>query len=70
MTTLKREQSPSALVKKAERDRDAAQAMREYEAEKRAAQANMMRLREMRLAKERAEVKAPAKKSKQAAKPR
>lgn len=59
MTTLKGDQQLSATAKKAERDRDAAQAMREYEAEKRAAQTNMARLRELRLAKERAEAQAP-----------
>ena len=59
MTTLKSDQQLSATAKKAERDRDAAQAMREYEAEKRAAQANMARLRAERLAKERADAKAP-----------
>jgi len=62
MSTLKSDQPLSATAKKAERDRDAVQAMREYEAEKRATQANMARLREERLAKERAEAQAPAKK--------
>jgi len=68
MTTLKRDQQMSAAAKKAERDRDAAQALRDYDAEKRAAQANMMRLRALRLAeertkertKERADAQAPA----------
>jgi len=64
MTTLKRDQQLSATAKKAERDRDAAQAMREYEAENRATQANMARLRELRLAKERADAQVPAKKKK------
>lgn len=59
MTTLKGDQKLSATAKKAERDRDAAQAMREYEAEKRATQANMARLRAQRLAKESAEAQAP-----------
>jgi hypothetical protein len=59
MTTLKGDQQLSAAAKKAERDRDAAQAMREYEAEKRATQTNMERLRAMRLARERAETRAP-----------
>lgn len=59
MTTLKSDQQLSATAKKAERDRDAAQAMHEYEAEKRATQANMARLRALRLAKERAEAQAP-----------
>lgn len=62
MTTLKRDQQPSmAAAKKAERERDGAQAMREYEADKRATQANMARLRAQRLAKERAEASAPPK---------
>jgi len=60
MTTLKRDQQMSAAAKKAERDRDAAQALRDYDAEKRAAQANMVRLRALRLAEERAEEQAPA----------
>jgi len=64
MTTLKRDQQLSATAKKAERDRDAAQAMRDYEAEKRAAQANMERLRALRLAKERADAQEPAKSKK------
>lgn len=59
MTTLKGDQQLSATAKKAERDRDAAQAMREYEAEKRATQTNMERLRALRLAKERADAQAP-----------
>ncbi len=64
MTTLKSEQPLSAAAKKAERMRDQAQAMREYEAEKRATQANMARLRALRLAKERAEAQAPARPAK------
>jgi hypothetical protein len=61
MTTLKSDQQPSiAAAKKAERERDKTQAVQEYEAEKRAAQANMMRLRAERLAKERAEALTPA----------
>ena len=52
---------------KAERDRDKMQAMRDYEAETLARQANMVRLRALRLAKESAEAQAttarrPAKK--------
>ncbi len=62
MSTLKSDQSLSAAGKKAERDRDAAQAMRDYEAEQRATQTNMARLREMRLEKERADAQAAAKK--------
>lgn len=63
MTTLKREQQISAAARKAERDRDAEQAMRDYETDKRAALTNMERLRELRLAKERADAEAVAKKS-------
>ncbi len=44
---------------KAERERDKAQAMREYEAEKTAWQANMMRLRALRLARESADAQTP-----------
>jgi hypothetical protein len=65
MTTLKRDQQTStAAAKKAERERDGAQAMREYEADKRATQANMARLRALRLAKERAEAQAPKRSAK------
>ncbi|HZD92425.1 MAG TPA: transcriptional regulator [Pseudolabrys sp.] len=60
MTTLKRDPQLSAADKKAERDRDAAQAMQDYESEKRATQANMARLRALRLAKERADAQAAA----------
>lgn len=60
MTTLKRDQQVSAAAKKAERERDATQAMQDYEAEKRATQANMARLRALRLAKERADAQASA----------
>jgi hypothetical protein len=38
-------------AQRAERERDAAKAMQDYEAEKRAIHANMMRLRALRLAK-------------------
>ena len=48
MNTVK----PDAAALKAERERDKAQAMREYEAEKRAWQANLLRLRALRLARE------------------
>ena len=59
MTTMKGVKSAStAAAKKAERERDMAQAMREYEAEQRALKANMARLRALRLAKDRAESKA------------
>lgn len=44
--TLKTDQQ-----KRAERERDAAQAVRDYEAEQRAVHTNMMRLRTLRLAK-------------------
>jgi hypothetical protein len=44
-------QSPIA-ASKAERDIDKAEAMREYQAEKLASQANMARLRALRLARE------------------
>ena len=55
-TTLKRNSQPSSdAAKKAERERDKAQAVRDYEAEQRARQANMARLRALRLAKERAD---------------
>ncbi len=53
MPTLKSEQQlAQAAAKKAERERDAAQAMRDYEAEKRIAHANMLRLRAQREARE------------------
>ena len=53
-TTLKTVAQPiSAAAMKAERERDAAQAMRDYEAEQSTRQANMERLRALRLAKER-----------------
>jgi hypothetical protein len=49
---------------KAERERDKALAMRDYEAEKQAWQANMMRLRALRLARESAATPAaPARRS-------
>ncbi len=52
MTTLQgAKQSPIAAAK-AERGGDKAAAMREYQAEKLASQANMARLRALRLAKE------------------
>jgi hypothetical protein len=57
MTTISKgvqERSAAAAVK-AERERDKAQAMQEYEAEKLAVQANIARLRALRLAKEAAE---------------
>jgi len=42
----------NAAALKAERERDKAQAMRDYEAQARARQANMLRLRALRLARE------------------
>jgi hypothetical protein len=66
MTTLKVNNYAAAALK-AERERDKIQAMRDYEAETLARQANMMRLRALRLAKENGEGQAttaprPAKK--------
>ncbi len=52
MTTLKTSSTTAAL--KAERERDKAQALRDYDAERRAREANMMRLRALRLARENA----------------
>ena len=58
-TTLKRVPQPSTVAAmKAERERDKAQAVRDYEAEQLARQANMARLRALRLAQEVAESKA------------
>ena len=51
MTTLKVNNHAAAALK-AERERDKIQAVRDYEAETLARQANMMRLRALRLAKE------------------
>jgi hypothetical protein len=72
MTTLKGvKQASTAVALKAERERDKVQAVRDYEEENRARQANMARLRALRLAKECIESKAttvprPAKKKKAA----
>jgi hypothetical protein len=52
-------QSPIAAAK-AERERDKTEAMREYQAEKLASQANMARLRALRLASEKAGPQPPA----------
>jgi hypothetical protein len=52
-------QSPIAAAK-AERERDKMQAMRDYEAKKLASQANMARLRALRLAKECTNSQAPS----------
>ncbi len=51
-------QLTTAATLKAERKRDEAQALRDYEAEKLARQANMIRLRALRLAREHAEAQA------------
>lgn len=60
-TTLKRtSQASSAAAMRAERERDKAQAVRDYEAEQLTRQANMARLRALRLAKERADALAIA----------
>ena len=60
-TTLKRiSQPPSPASVKAERERDKAQAMRDYEAEQFSRLANMERLRALRLAKESADALATA----------
>jgi len=61
MATLKGiKQVSTAAALKAERERDMAQAMRDYVDEQRARRDNMARLRALRLAKERAESKATA----------
>jgi len=52
-------QSPIAAAK-AERERDKTEAMREYQAEKLASQANMARLRALRLASAKADPQPPA----------
>jgi hypothetical protein len=55
MPTLKSDQQKlKVATQKIERERDQARALQEYEAEKRAVRANMMRLRALRLARERA----------------
>jgi hypothetical protein len=56
-------QTSTAAALKAERDRDMAQAMQDYENEQCARLANMARLRALRLEKERAESKAAAPRS-------
>jgi hypothetical protein len=61
MTSTKSlEQRLAAAAKKANRDRDAVQAMKEYAAEKARVDANTLRLRAMRLEKEAADAKAEA----------
>ena len=69
MITLKLKPDTNADILKAERERDKAQAMRDYEAEGRARHDNMMRLRALRLARESAAARAePARRpAKQAA---
>ncbi len=58
MTTLKSDQQKTiAAARKAERERDAVQALKDYKAEKRAVDENMMRLRALRLASEGADRK-------------
>jgi hypothetical protein len=72
-TTLKdAQQRATVAATTAERARDKAQALREYEAEKRAREANTARLRALRLAKEAGEAEdarthPPARKRKKAA---
>jgi hypothetical protein len=61
MPTLKSDQQKlKVAAQKAERERDRTQALQDYEAEKRAVHANMMRLRALRLAKEHAGSQATA----------
>jgi hypothetical protein len=56
MTTLKSDQQKTdAAARKAERERDSAQAWKDYKAEKQATDDNMMRLRALRLARESAD---------------
>lgn len=52
MTILQNAKQPPIAAAKAERERDKAEAMREYQAEKLISHANMARLRALRLAKE------------------
>ena len=61
MTSTKSvEQRLAAAAKKANRDRDAVQAVKEYSAEKARVDANTLRLRALRLEKEAAEAQAAA----------
>lgn len=61
MTSTKTvEQRLAAAAKKASRDRDALQALRDYAAEKARVDANTLRLRALRLEKEAAEARAAA----------
>jgi hypothetical protein len=58
MTTLKSDQQRTiAAARRAERERDAVKALKDYKAEKQAIDQNMMRLRALRLAKENADRK-------------
>jgi hypothetical protein len=52
MTTFQDSKQSSIAAAKADREREKTEAMREYQAEKLASQANMARLRALRLAKE------------------
>jgi len=66
VTILQNAKQSTMAAAKAERERDKTEAMREYQAEKRASHANMARLRALRLAKESAnsqplEIPSPAK---------
>jgi hypothetical protein len=58
MTILQGAKQSPIAARKVERDSDKAAAMREYQAEKLASQANMARLRALRLAKESADTQA------------
>jgi hypothetical protein len=58
MTLKAVKQTSTAAASKAERERDMAQAMQDYENERCGRLANMARLRALRLEKERAELKA------------
>ena len=61
MTSTKSlEQRLAAAAKKANRDRDAVQAMKDYAAEKARVDANTLRLRALRLEKEAADARAAA----------
>jgi len=63
MTTLKSDQQrANAAARRAERERDAVQALKDYRAEKRAMNDNMMRLRALRLARESADGKSAGRK--------
>jgi hypothetical protein len=59
MAILQDAKQSSIAAAKAERERDKTEAMREYQTEKLASQANMARLRALRLAKENADPQPP-----------